>query len=160
MFFTFPPPYSSLVASIYIPFFICSCYHTAMYYTCLFPGLSFKYKGLPHHKRSCAEIAICKKPDFMNIQNLREQVITVFNTLPAETLVSQTMLSNTLSCWTIHGKGRERKERNYHFLLSRTLDVSTTMRQCSAWLFTDSTVGYKMYYSNFIFIFFLTGLID
>lgn len=69
-----------------------------MYYTCLFPGLFFKYKGLPHHKRSCAETAIRKKPDLMNIQNLREQVITVFNTLPAETLVSQTMLSNTLSC--------------------------------------------------------------
>lgn len=47
---------------------------------------------------SCAETAMCKKLDLMNIQNLKEQVITVFNTLPAETLVSQTMLSNTLSC--------------------------------------------------------------
>lgn len=61
MLIPFPPPYSCSVAAMCIShsLFVAVTYHTAMCYTCLFAGLFFKYMGLFHHKRSCAEIAIC-----------------------------------------------------------------------------------------------------
>lgn len=61
MLFPFPPPNSCSVAVMCVSHSLCVVvtYHTVMCYTCLVAGLFFKYMGLPHHKGSCAEIAIC-----------------------------------------------------------------------------------------------------